>query len=239
MKNENVHTNTEYKQGWFKEKGQYRCLYCEKSFEDGNIYNVDEQLITAKKAITLHLKNNHGGPLQALLNQSKESLGITDTQQEILQLFAQQLSDTVIAQRLGVSSSTVRNHRFKLKEKERQARLFLSTMELLNVNTSSLPHKGATMIDDRYQITDIERKKILETYFTPDGRLSQLPSKEKRKLVVLAKLSQQFETKKNYSEKAVNDILQQFVADYVTVRRYLIEYGFMKRTKDGQTYWLN
>ena len=47
-----------------------------------------------------------------------------------------------------------------------------------------------------------------------------------------------FDPKKNYSEAAVNDVLKQAITDYVTVRRYLIEYGFMQRTKDGKTYWL-
>lgn len=27
--------------------------------------------------------------------------------------------------------------------------------------------------------------------------------------------------------------------DYVTIRRYLIEYGFMERTNDCKEYWIN
>ena len=30
----------------------------------------------------------------------------------------------------------------------------------------------------------------------------------------------------------------QHVEDYVTVRRNLIEYGFLDRTADGRTYWV-
>ncbi|MGX7195558.1 DUF2087 domain-containing protein [Enterococcus olivae] len=235
MKEEKVYTITEYKQGWLKDQDQYHCLYCNQSFTEGFIYPLGEHFLTAEKAIEEHV-TTHGGPLAALLELPKETLGVTETQQEILQLFAQKLSDTVIAQRLGISASTVRNHRFKLKEKERQSRIFLSIMESLNVSSGLLPHKGATMLDDRYQITQEEQQKILATYFE-DGRVIQFPRKEKRKLVILAKIAQAFDETKNYSEKAVNEILKQFVEDFVTVRRYLIEYGFLDRTKDGQTYW--
>ena len=139
---------------------------------------------------------------------------------------------------LGISSSTVRNHRFKLKEKQRQATVFISIMSLLQEPPLLPPHKGATMLDDRYAITASEREKIIATYFDEAGFIKQFPSKEKRKIVVLSVLAQKFDPKKNYSEAAVNDVLKQAITDYVTVRRYLIEYGFMQRTKDGKTYWL-
>ena len=124
MKNEKVYTIAEYQQGFEKNENQYRCLYCAQAFEEGCVYAYADKFVTAEKAIQLHLES-HNGPLQALLEQPKELLGVTDTQQEILRLFAQQLSDTVIAQRLGISPSTVRNHRFKLKEKEPHLWLFI------------------------------------------------------------------------------------------------------------------
>ena len=57
------------------------------------------------------------------------------------------------------------------------------------------------------------------------------------KIIMLSKISDCFDLKKNYSERAVNELLQTMVEDYVTIRRYLIEYGFFKRTKDGSSYW--
>ena len=77
--------------------------------------------------------------LNALLSLSREQTGLSESQQEILSLFAQGLSDAVIAQRLGISNSTVRNHRFKLKEKERQAKVFLSIMAHLEEQDFVLP----------------------------------------------------------------------------------------------------
>lgn len=236
MKSEKVYQLTDYTQGYFQENDYYHCLYCDQSYEEGLIYTIDQPM-TAVKAMKKHLDTVHNGPLSALLSQSKENSGLTEIQQEILTLFAQQLPDAVIAQRLGISTSTVRNHRFKLKEKQRQSYVFLSIMSLLQSDEYLIPHTGATMVDDRYQITEAEKSKVLATYLDDEGRIKQFPSKEKRKIIVLTEIARQFDPQKNYSESAVNEIIKRFIEDYVTIRRYLIEYGFLKRTKDGKTYW--
>ncbi|WP_423244950.1 LuxR C-terminal-related transcriptional regulator [Hathewaya massiliensis] len=62
-------------------------------------------------------------------------IGISQIQRELLVLMASGLTDKEIAKRQGVAQSTVRNHRYKLREKEKQARLFLAIMELIASNT--------------------------------------------------------------------------------------------------------
>ncbi|MMZ69439.1 hypothetical protein D1872_322810 [compost metagenome] len=47
-----------------------------------------------------------------------------------------------------------------------------------------------------------------------------------------------FDTHKKYTEKEVNGILRTADTDYVTLRRYLIEYGFLDRKDDGSMYWV-
>jgi len=47
-----------------------------------------------------------------------------------------------------------------------------------------------------------------------------------------------FQPGKNYSESEVNDTLKLYYEDYVTVRRYLIQYKFMNRDKTGDSYWV-
>ncbi|WP_438716996.1 DUF2087 domain-containing protein [Enterococcus sp. AZ109] len=231
-------TIEEYQKGYQYCDEVYRCLYCEQTYEEGYIYPIDGKQAVAKKAIVHHLNTQHAGALGSLIAQRKEISGLSEIQQEILELFARQLSDSVIAQRLGISTSTVRNHRFKLREKEKQAKVFLSIMSLLRDEPFIPPHRGARMMDERYHITPAERTKVLATYFTKDGRLTSLPSKEKRKVIVLGKIIEGFDASKNYSEAAVNEILLLVHEDYVTLRRYLIEYGFMNRTKDGKSYWV-
>ena len=87
-------------------------------------------------------------------------IGISEVQKDVIELIAQGLSDKEIAQKLGVANSTIRNHRYKLREKEKQAKLLLTMMELLSANTNRKinnldnsiicdAHKSATTLDDR------------------------------------------------------------------------------------------
>lgn len=239
MNKSKVYEISDYKQGYTFSNPWYHCLFCNEVYEEGVIYSDGDLQQTAVRAIRQHIATQHNGVLAAFLCLPRSFSGLSETQQEMLTLFAQEISDTVIAQRMGISASTVRNHRFKLREKERQARVFVAMMDLLSTDNTSLPHEGAKMVDDRYQITEDERKRVIQTYVNEHGFVQQFPSKEKRKIIILGEAVKKFDRQKNYSEQAVNEILRQMFDDYVTVRRYLIEYGFMQRTKDGQTYWVH
>ena len=141
---------------------------------------------------------------------------------------------------MNLSASTVRNHRFKLREKEQQAIKFLAIMDLLNnEKTQVLPPPGLTELDERYEITLDDKEKVIKAYFTEDGKLTELPKKEKKRIIILQEICKQFNPSQNYSEKSVNSIINTIFDDYVTVRRYLIEYNLMKRTEDGSVYWIN
>ncbi|MNI34891.1 hypothetical protein D3C73_888980 [compost metagenome] len=96
------------------------------------------------------------------------------------------------------------------------------------------------MVDERYVITTKENDEIIKKFFKegPDGPLSHFPKKQKMKLAILRHIMKRFDTTKNYSEKEVNEILRTADADYVTLRRYLIEYGFIDRKDDGSLYWV-
>jgi len=80
-------------------------------------------------------------------------------------------------------------------------------------------------------------KKVLRDY-TLNGRLVQFPTKEKKWLVVLRWLATKFAPDIRYSEKQVNAILTAIHDDYATMRRNLVEYGFMRRERGGGDYWL-
>ena len=84
---------------------------------------------------------------------------------------------------------------------------------------------------------DLADKKVLRD-FTLNGRLTQFPTKEKKWLVVLRWLATRFEAGKRYTEKEVNAILTPIHEDYATMRRNLVEYGFMRRERGGGNYWL-
>lgn len=68
-----------------------------------------------------------------------------------------------------------------------------------------------------------------------DGRLVAWPAKRSKRLLVLDWLVQGFEPGLHYKEKVVNRKLGQFTDDTATMRRYLVDEGFLDRA-DG-SYW--
>lgn len=236
----------ELKQGYIKETKHVVCLLCGKKTEKGLIYQDDGLFMDAERFIIHHIEKDHRSVFDYLIQLDKKRTGLTDHQNRLLRLFYQGKSDTEIQKELGIgSSSTVRNHRFVLKEKERQAKIFLVLMELLREKNRSSQdfidfHQTATMIDDRYNIIEEERNTILTKFFPEgiNGALKSFPQKEKQRLVVLQVIARRFEHGKIYDEKQVNQLLSEVYDDYAILRRYLVEYGFMDRKSDGSQYWL-
>lgn len=239
----------EIKTGLIESDTDFKCIICEESFEKGRIYEIDSKLYDAGKAAEIHIGEKHGSMLEYLLNMNPAFTGLSEVQKQLLSLMAEGLSDKEAAKKLGVAQSTIRNHRFKLREKEKQARLFLSIMDLLSKNTerkiSSMDkddlcdaHKTATTLDDRYNISDKERESIIKSYISENGGLKSYPVKEKKKIIVLSEIAKNFFKGKVYPEKEINRILKRIYEDYATLRRALIEYGFLDRTNDGSSYWV-
>lgn len=238
----------ELQQGYIfsTEEQHYTCLLCGYSADKGIIYPDGGHFYEAEKFMQRHIHQEHRSTFDHLLNLDKRFTGLTDHQKKLLTLFRQGLSDAdIITQLGGGSTSTIRNHRFTLREKEKQAKLFLAIMGMLDHKPAPKDefisiHKTAAMVDERYAITKDDNEKILRTYF-PDGLsgpLSEFPTKEKRKVAVLRHIAKRFESGRQYTEKEANAMLKEIYPDYVTIRRYLVEYGFLDRQKDGSLYWL-
>ena len=84
---------------------------------------------------------------------------------------------------------------------------------------------------------DEEDKKVLRTY-TKDGQITDLPTKDKKCVVIMRWLATKFQPDVRYTEKQVNAILTEFFADYASLRRMLVDFGFMRRERGGGDYWL-
>lgn len=242
-------TIEEMKRGYVELDESYKCIICEEEFTKGRIYQIDSMFYDARKAAELHISEKHGSTLEYLLNMNPSFIGISEVQRELLILMAEGLSDKEIAIKLGVAQSTIRNHRYKLREKEKQTRLFLAMMELISSSTNKKinildkdalcdAHKTATTIDDRYNITDKERENTIKNYMDENGAIKTFPAKEKKKIIVLSEIVKHFSKGKKYSEKEINRILQRIYEDYATLRRALVEYGFIERTNDCSSYWV-
>lgn len=234
----------------------YQCVFCGTTYQKGRIYQIDQieetdsALYDAYGAVRAHVKAIHGSTADYLLAQSQAGTltGISEIQRQLLTLMSAGKQDQEIGAALGIAQSTVRNHRFRLRERQKQAKLFLAMMESLEQKTAAPIGMsaqgaieevsiGAAMIDERYGITETEREKTLKTYLEENGALKQFPAKEKKKIIILGEIIKNFKSDVTYSEKEVNRILKRiYEADYPTIRRALIEYGFMERSADCQVY---
>ena len=240
----------ELKQGYVTKAQAHVCLVCGKTFEEGVIYTIDGKMMESKKAVNEHIKSTHGSMMDFLLQMDRKYSGVTEKQKHLIQMFHSGMSDKEIVNKENINASTIRTQRFSLREKAKQARIFLVIMELMEESMKQSDHSGneelahihrtATNVDERYAITKTEKQKVIETYFNMEGGLTleSFPKKQKRKIVILEKIAAEFEKGRRYSEKEINAVLKPIYPDFVTIRRYLIEYGFLARTKDGSEYWL-
>lgn len=90
----------------------------------------------------------------------------------------------------------------------------------------------------KFKFTDEEKKKTLAAFFS-NGVLKELPSKEKRKVIIFLELIKIFEKDCIYSEKDVNELIKKVYDDFAIIRRSLIDYKLLERSKDGRMYWVN
>ena len=96
---------------WDNKKADFICLICGKSIGENN------------DIINEHM-SSHGTPIERLLTLDKKYTGLTEIQKEFLDMISSNFSDKEIALNLACSESTVRNTRFALRERARQARAF-------------------------------------------------------------------------------------------------------------------
>jgi biotin operon repressor len=95
---------------------------------------------------------------------------------------------------------------------------YVFNMELLK----ELNRNIAQSMPVKSQKTGIDR-------FIRDGKLVTYPSRPDDQLLVLQHLAELFEINCNYTEKAVNEILEVIHPDFASLRRYLFDKGFFDR----------
>lgn len=229
--------------------GTCSCIYCAEEFLGGRVYRVDAGLALAEFAAREHVEKIHGGAFGALMGLGPSASGLPEVQEKVLRLLYQGKSDREIAQDLGgKSESTVRNHRYNLKRRAVEARVFLALMELLESRKPEAEAErfidypiGLPTKDERAAVTGAEAAAIEARCIRARAgggiEIAFWPRRQKEKLVVLRRVAELFERGRSYTEPEVNAILMPVFGDYVSVRRYLIEYRFLDRKADGSSYW--
>ncbi len=102
--------------------------------------------------------------------------------------------------------------------------------ELANTELPMDPVIGFGMTEDE--------RLVLSRFF--EGRtLAEIPSSRAKRLIVLERLALEFDLGRRYLEHEVNEILGAFHPDWSTLRRHLVDEGFLDRapTPGGNQYW--
>jgi biotin operon repressor len=146
-----------------------------------------------------------------------------------------------LAERLDLTPPTISHHMRKLVEAgiaiatsdaQRQwyrlnGDLLLASKRVdLDARGESPPEAGSEVGDDEVEF----RQKVLRDFMV-DGRLKSIPAQRKRRVVVLQHLTGMFDPNRSYSEREVNDLLKPVHPDFATLRRELVDYGFMTRER--------
>ena len=176
----------------------------------------------------------------------KESLTLVkaladDTRLEILHaLSARPRYGEELAAELKLTPSTVSFHLHKLeqaglvrKTKEQYYTVYALCGDLLDIPLRSVfaasgaPH---ALHDTRLEAY---KKKVVSVFFR-NGKLRQMPTQKKKRLIVLEHFARKFDPDIVYDEPEVNTLIGAQYADYCTIRRELIDEGYLART--GQRY---
>ena len=141
-----------------------------------------------------------------------------------------------LADLLEVGPPTISHHVVKLERaglvssrREGQSHIYtFDQTALRRFGVSLAPPEAAIDSGSLLDKENAERRKVLRDFF--DGeRLKQVPAQRKKRVIVLQHLVSWFDPNREYPEREVNDILRVAHEDYATLRRELVDYGFMTR----------
>lgn len=90
---------------------------------------------------------------------------------------------------------------------------------------------AAAALADEWQSAERYHATVLTRFFDGD-RLRSIPARRKPRVAVLLELLRRFRAGRAYAEAEVNDLLRPAHEDVATLRRELVDYGFLARA-DG------
>lgn len=158
-----------------------------------------------------------------------------------------------LAELLGKSEPTISHHLTQLREVGLVTLRMDKTQRFSSVNQATLtkfkqfvgaieqmPEPEGEILSngwiDALAMEEWEREVLRE--FTQNGRVTQLPTKLKKYMVIVRWIATHFETGVDYTEKQVNAIISKVHDDFATLRRDLVEAGYLQRERGGARYWV-
>ncbi|HEU0115563.1 MAG TPA: metalloregulator ArsR/SmtB family transcription factor, partial [Thermomicrobiales bacterium] len=134
-----------------------------------------------------------------------------------------------LADRLRLTPPTISHHMAKLVdvglvrvEPEAQRRHY--SLDTAALRALAAPNPSVTEPSESDAAG--ERDRVLRAFF--DGeRLRSIPAQRKKRVMVLQRLLERFAPGRDYPEREVNDLLRLAHDDVATLRRELVDYGFL------------
>ena len=146
----------------------------------------------------------------------------------------------LLAERLGLTPSTVSFHMKKLEEaglvesrKEQYYTVYSLSRETLEKTLFETAASEPEQVDEQQKREEEYRRKVIDSFFEY-GRLRSIPVQRKKKLICYEVIAEKFVPGRVYSEKELNDIISPVHEDYCTIRRDMISEGILRR--DGSEY---
>lgn len=146
-----------------------------------------------------------------------------------------------LAERLGLSASTVSFHLKKLSEAGvvRSYKTQYYTMYSLcrNILETSILDMIKEKSDDAALQEERERqyrRRVVDAFFEY-GKLKSIPAQRKKERIILEVIVQAFEFEKKYTEREVNIIIADYYDDFCTLRRDMISERLLDR--EDSLYW--
>ncbi len=145
-----------------------------------------------------------------------------------------------LAELLNLKEPTVSHHLAELKDIGLVSVRAEGTMRIYGLNGKALE----AMSKDIFARSNLaalvkssemtEEEKILRAWVR-DGRITGIPTQEKKKQVLIRWLAGQIDPNRRWTEREFSEWLTQFNEDYATLRRYLVDGGYMARANG--IYW--
>lgn len=145
-----------------------------------------------------------------------------------------------LAELIGLKEPTISHHLAQMKalgivnvEPEGTKRIYsLNGRSLEAISKDIFAQPNLANLVPTSELSKDER--ILRTW-VKDGRITGIPSQERKKQVIVHWLAQQIDPDRRWTEKEFSEWLSQFNEDYAFFRRYLVDSGYMAR--ENGIYW--
>jgi DNA-binding HxlR family transcriptional regulator len=155
------------------------------------------------------------------------------------------LHGQAIAGKLGLTPPTITHHLNKLREVNVVYQRRDGNTIYFYLNESVVKHYAKALADltEQNEVKKemkeamTERQKVIENFFTSDGRLKNIPAQRKKKLIVFEHMLKGLQRGRKYEEKELNEYIKRFHDDYATIRREFIINNYMYR--ENGIYELN